>query len=233
MPRFLFVLSLIFTFSVAASAQVVANKSALPEFSQVTDRLFRGGQPQEEGIEKLAELGINTIVNLRGADRQSRADEAEATALGLRYFNVPLPVWGRPKDSQTNRVLEIIEAPENGRIFIHCRDGVDRTGTIVALYRISVEGWSADAAGREANTKGMRGSQVWMRDYIDDYHERWQPGTNGQAGQLLAESDKDFRDHLGHSARVGERAVLRSKLRAKKVVRKVPGGLSNFLRKVF
>jgi protein tyrosine/serine phosphatase len=85
----------------------------------------------------LAELGVNTVVNLRGADARTRSDEAEARALKLNYYNVPLPVWGRPDDAVVRRVLEIVVAQENGRVFIHCKDGVDRTGMIVALHRIT------------------------------------------------------------------------------------------------
>lgn len=56
------------------------------------------------------------------------------------------------QDARVRRILEIIAAPENGRVFIHCRTGVDRTGMIVALYRMTHDGWSANDALAEADS---------------------------------------------------------------------------------
>src|ERR1044072_1490141 len=114
--------------SATASAQDATSYAELPRFQQVSEKLYRGAQPGDGGLAKLRELGINTIINLRGASARTRAQEAEARALGMNYFNVALPNWGRPEDASVQRILEIIAAPENGRVFVHCRTGVDRTG---------------------------------------------------------------------------------------------------------
>jgi len=216
--------------SISATGQSLYRE--LPVFTQVDERLFRGAQPREGGIRRLADLGINTIINLRGRNEQTRLDENAATALGLRYFNVPLPVWGRPKDEQTRRVLEIITARESGRTFIHCRDGVDRTGMIVALYRISQEGWPADAAKAEALNLGMRRIQVWMFDYIEDYYERQQLSAT-LGGSPLAPDDKDFADRIGVGVRVGERSVFSLRKHLGRVIRRMPSAVGAFLSKTF
>lgn len=148
--------------STFASAQDATDQAGLPRFHQVSERLFRGGQPRASGIRRLAELGIDTVVNLRGASARTRSDEAEARSMWLNYFNVPLPVWGRPEDARVCRVFESIAAPESGRVFVHCKDGVDRTGTVVALYRISREGWASGDALTEAERRGMRRIQYWV-----------------------------------------------------------------------
>ncbi len=178
----------------------------LPRFQQVTEHLFRGAQPRRGGLELLAKLGINTVVNLRGTDSRTLGDETHARLLGLKYFNVPLPVWGRPNDAEVRRLLEIIAAPENGKVFIHCKDGVDRTGMVVALHRITREGWLPRAATEEATSHGMRRYQYWMRDYINDYYVRWQ--REGSQNALLANGDGgNFKDRIGRRVRHGERAV--------------------------
>ena len=154
--------------STTASAQDATGYAELPRFKQVSERLYRGAQPRDEGLSRLRDLGINTIINLRGASARTRAQEAEARTLGLNYFNVALPNWGRPQDARVRRILEIIAAPENGRVFVHCRTGVDRTGMIVAIYRMAHEGWSNEDALTEAERYGMRRIQFWMRDYDND-----------------------------------------------------------------
>jgi protein tyrosine phosphatase (PTP) superfamily phosphohydrolase (DUF442 family) len=184
--------------------------------------LFRGAQPLPGGLRRLSELGINTIVNLRGTDSLTRNDEAEAVSLGLKYFNVPLPTWGRPEDSRVRRILEILVAPENGRVFVHCKNGVDRTGMIVALYRITAEGRNPVEAKAEAMRYGMSGYQYWKRDYIDDYYKSWRSAGVDQKAMLQTEYDEDFKDHLGGTAvRAGERAVSQIHRVMSRVIRKV------------
>jgi hypothetical protein len=52
-------------FSTTVSAQ--SAETELPRFQQVSDRLYRGAQPGTSGLRRLRELGIDTIINLRGA----------------------------------------------------------------------------------------------------------------------------------------------------------------------
>lgn len=212
-------------FSVAVVVRGADEYPELPRFQQVTERLFRGGQPGQGGIPRLAGLGINTIINLRGAGSRTRSDEAEARSWGLNYFNVALPVWGRPDDAAVRRIMELVAAPENGHVFIHCKDGVDRTGMITALYRISVEGWSTESAIAEAVHSGMRRHQYWMRDYISDYALRQQPHA--------VAPDDDMKDRIGVGVRVGERATFRAQKTAIRVLRKTPGAVHGFFGKVF
>lgn len=142
----------------------------LPNFRRVNERLYRGAQPRKGGIGRLASLGVNTIINLRDDARRAASEERGARAAGLRYYNVPLKRLGRPTDSQIERLLSLIEAPENGVVFLHCEYGADRTGTVVAVYRISRDGWTGREAIREAKRYGMKFWQRGMRDYISDYY---------------------------------------------------------------
>jgi protein tyrosine/serine phosphatase len=205
-------------------AQDKSNTSQLPAFAQVSERLFRGGQPRTGGFQQLSSLGIKTIINLRGTSQRTRLDEQEATALGMRYYNIPMPVWGRPRDSHVLRILEVINSPDSGPTFIHCRDGVDRTGTITALYRMTYDGWSAEAASAEAGTRGMRRHQIWMREYIRDFSARWQPSDGEQEGRLMVHGNRDeFYDRLGSGVRKSERAVFTTERGIRKFARGMHG----------
>jgi protein tyrosine/serine phosphatase len=201
------------------SAQEATGQMELPRFQQVGEKLFRGGQPTDGGINKLHDLGINTVINLRGASERTRAEEKEVRALGLNYFNVPLPNWARPQHTRVARILELINAPENGRVFIHCKDGVDRTGMIVAIYRMKHDGWTADQALAEAERSGMRRTQFWMRDYAEDYGKSLH--KNGPETVLKSPHvDDDFGDRLGNSMRFVERGTFRARKLAERVLRK-------------
>jgi protein tyrosine/serine phosphatase len=157
----------------AAQAQNETRYAELPNFHQVNQQLYRGAQPEEGGIRKLASLGIKTIINLRGEDAGTRAEQKEAEALGLRYFNVPLPGLSRPSNEQVERALALINASENQPVFVHCHHGEDRTGVIVAVYRITHDGWTSEQAKAEAKRYGMSWAQVGMKDFISDYYKGW------------------------------------------------------------
>lgn len=147
----------------------------IPNFHQINERLYRGGQPHEGGIRKLSTLGVNTIINLRDDDERASDEGREAQAAGLRYFNVPFGRLGRPTDEQMEHVLALINAPENGVVFVHCAKGQDRTGTVVAIYRITHDRWTGEQAKDEAEHHGMKFWQRGMKDYIQDYYRKLAP----------------------------------------------------------
>lgn len=141
----------------------------LPNFGRVNERLYRGGQPRKGGIQQLASLGVNTIINLRDNDARALKEADETKAAGLRYFNVPLRRLGRPSHFQIDQVLSLINAEENGVVFVHCGHGWDRTGMVIAVYRISRDEWTDDEAKKEARHFGMKFWQLGMKDYISAY----------------------------------------------------------------
>jgi protein tyrosine phosphatase (PTP) superfamily phosphohydrolase (DUF442 family) len=155
-----------------ATPSLAQQYKELPNFQKVSDRLYRGAQPVAGGIKMLVEIGVDTIVNLRGENEQTRADRKEAEALGLRYYSLPMGGLSRPSDDQVERVLAIINAPENGTVFVHCKHGADRTGTVIACYRISQEGFTAVKARAEAKKYGMSWVQFGMKRYIGEYYQK-------------------------------------------------------------
>lgn len=123
-------------------------------FAQVTDRLFRGGQPSNEQLEQLRALDINTIISLRREHQEARfEEEAQARRLGMRFLHFPFYGVFGANHRFLCKVLEAMADPAHGRIYIHCKRGRDRTSLLVALYRVMVEGWDPEIA--------------WQREVLD------------------------------------------------------------------
>ena len=153
-------------------AQETVKHKELPRFHRINERLYRGAQPRRGGLERLKQLGVKTVINLRGANEDTRSEEQYARALGLNYFSQPIGRIGRPSDAKVERVLAIINAAENQPVFVHCNYGRDRTGLIIAVYRLANDGWTAEEAQREANRHGMFWWKFGLKNYIRDFYSR-------------------------------------------------------------
>ena len=121
----------------------------VPNFGEVTPTLYRGGQPTAEGFEALAHMGIAIVVDTG----RSKRDEALIKKLGMTYISLP---WycPLPKDKVFARFVEITRQNREKKIFVHCRFGDDRTGMMIAAYRMAVDGWTAKEAMQEMHQFG-------------------------------------------------------------------------------
>ena len=113
-------------------------------------RVYRSAQPSPWFLGWLLRRhGIRTLVNLRGDT--DGFESAFAARHGLRLFSLDLSATRAPSDADVERFLAILDDPENHPLLVHCRNGVDRTGYMLALYRTHEAGWDADRAAREMN----------------------------------------------------------------------------------
>ncbi len=143
----------------------------MPNFYQINSKLFRGGQPTDLGLRDLKEkYDIKTIVYLRGKGDKAEKERKLVEAAGMKFINVPLHNWFRPKQSQIEKAIAEITKDENQPVFVHCKRGADRTGTVIAVYRMKFDDWNAKQAYAEAKKFGIGWWQVWMKDYIHDYY---------------------------------------------------------------
>lgn len=142
----------------------------LPNFQKINDNLYRGGQPKEGGFAELKGLGVKTVIYLRGDDNNALNEKKRAEAAGMNFLHFPLGNWDRPDQKDIDKILAEINAPENQPVFVHCKRGSDRTGTVIAVYRMTHDGWDAKKAGDEAEKFGIGWWQRGMRDFINDYY---------------------------------------------------------------
>jgi len=187
MRKFLVVLAL---FAVAAGNAF--SKDLIVNFSQVNSGLFRGARlTSVEALDYLKSIGIKNIVNLQGGDLNSRyakiipwaepgerpeviAGEKDAAInAGIGYLHAPLnslePVTTE-EDKAIDEVLEFMHNKNNQPVFIHCEHGADRTGLLVALYRVKYEKMDVESARKEWIKNGHNKLHQLFTGDLDDYY---------------------------------------------------------------
>lgn len=128
----------------------------LANLHRVDATLYRGAQPDNTSGEALRALGIKTVLNLRKHDK----DKPLHGTPGISFMRYPLHTWDID-DRDIVAVLKIITNPDNQPVMVHCAHGADRTGLMMASYRIIVQGWTKEAAVDEMRNGGYEYHAIW------------------------------------------------------------------------
>jgi protein tyrosine phosphatase (PTP) superfamily phosphohydrolase (DUF442 family) len=170
------------------SQSAITQVAGVPNFHQVTERIFRGGQPEVRGWPELAKIGVKTVIDLRRPGEHSTLAESLAvSAAGMRYVNVPMDGFATPTETQLAVPLSVLDAGEP--VFVHCKLGCDRTGTVIAAYRISRQSWENQKALAEARQMGLHWWENGMRRFIAAYRATpLAPSDSSTAGAPLADA---------------------------------------------
>ncbi len=138
----------------------------IDNFYQVDHSVYRGAEPTAEGFQYLSHLGVKVVLDLRRHDERAASEERLVTAAGMRYINVPMTGMTPPTAAQITTILGLLENPATGPVFVHCKRGADRTGAVIAAYRIDHQRWDNAQALAEAMTNGMSKFQLRRQNYI-------------------------------------------------------------------
>ncbi len=138
-------------------------------FGAVNEHLYRGAAPSTVALQELGAMGVKLVIDLREPGEQGDVEKTLLRKLGIQYVNIPLRPTAAPTQGQIENVLALLSQHSADRVFVHCRRGKDRTGTVIACYRIQHDGWSNTKAQNEANEYGMSRVERGMRAFIGHF----------------------------------------------------------------
>lgn len=136
------------------STAEMAAKQDLPNFHEVHEFLYRGGEPTDRGLEELKQKNVETVIDLRATSERTAQEKRFAEKLGMRYINLPMDS-SAPSKKAIDEFLAAVEeaqkssAAEHPAVYVHCQHGSDRTGCLVGVWRVTHDGWDYPRAYEE------------------------------------------------------------------------------------
>ncbi len=140
----------------------------VPNFYKVNENLYRGGQPKNrDAWIRLKKIGIKTVINFTLSPCPKFLKDLE-----FKCVHIPLSIYEFPKDQNIIKFLDTVTSKENFPVFVYCKHGRDRTGFMIAIYRIIVEGVSIKQAYREALKFGFWPYRGVLKNYLHQIKDR-------------------------------------------------------------
>jgi len=122
-----------------------------------------------QGVQALKDkLAVKTIIDLETSGTLLDAEAKAAQLAHVNFVSIELPpIVARPTNERMQTILKILLDSASYPIYVHCRHGQDRTGTVIGLYRVFVEGMPAQQALDEMKAYGFHSidDSVWEAGY--------------------------------------------------------------------
>jgi tyrosine-protein phosphatase SIW14 len=154
-----------------AFAQRIVGVSGLENFARVSPCLYRGAQPTEEGFRQLRSMGVKTVIDFRSF----HSTKKQVEAAGMTALELPLKAdLGSvpPTEEELKEFFKVVLDPARQPVYIHCAFGKDRTGTMAAVYRLEVDGWTPEEAMQEMEAFGYHNIYCDLVNFIRTYKPR-------------------------------------------------------------
>jgi protein tyrosine phosphatase (PTP) superfamily phosphohydrolase (DUF442 family) len=141
----------------------------IKNFGVLNGSIFRGEQPGSKDYPAIARLGVKTIIDLRLDVKGESRGLAESA--GMQYINIPIDDHKQPTDEHVATFLKTLDDPNTGSVYVHCAGGRHRTGSMIAIYRMVHDGWTAEKAYDEMlkydfyTAYGHKGFKTYVFDY--------------------------------------------------------------------
>ena len=154
----------LFLLAIAAASHAAEKPEKLycegiPNLFRITPNLYRSAQFTRKGIPSLEKLEIKTVVSFRHfySDKEMLKDTP------FHLINIPMNAWDGSAKLEPNVInaLRLLSDESQGPFLVHCQHGADRTGLVVAMYRIVFQGWTKEDAIAEMVDGGFGYHSIW------------------------------------------------------------------------
>jgi protein tyrosine/serine phosphatase len=160
-------LSVLLVGSYAVADNFASTPTSIANFLQVTADIYRGARPTTSDLSGLIQnYQIHTDIDLENDSSVVASEQKAARGIGMQFLSTEIDPYTELTDAEVNGVLAQMQDTSNFPIFIHCHYGDDRTGLLVGLYRVEVQGWTPAAAYQEMLKDGFHPALIGLANYF-------------------------------------------------------------------
>jgi tyrosine-protein phosphatase SIW14 len=154
-------------------------KCRIKNFGCLNEKFYRGAQPTKEDYADLAAMGVKTVINFQKGDAES--EQKLVVANRMKFYQIGMSDKSEPAPEQVEHFLKIVNDPANLPVFVHCAGGRHRTGAMIAIYRMTHDGWTADRAYQEMKQFDFKYGigHGPLKKYVYNYYSRIDHNPNG------------------------------------------------------
>ncbi len=127
---------------------------------KVNDTIYRSEQPDSLGFVAINKMGVKSVLSLRS----SHSDTRLVYKLPLKLYNVKMAAEQITDDDIVAALWILKNSPKP--VIVHCAHGSDRTGAVLAMYRIIFQNWTKE----QAITEMKEGGYGFHKTYINISH---------------------------------------------------------------
>jgi tyrosine-protein phosphatase SIW14 len=113
-------------------------------------------------------MGVRTVIDMRTTE----SEKQQVEAAGMKAIAVPIKMSRDGLKEKVDRVVALMADPASQPVYVHCRHGQDRTGIVVAAYRMKQQGWSLADAEVEMQAFGFNNIWTNFKSFIRQYGAR-------------------------------------------------------------
>jgi protein tyrosine/serine phosphatase len=180
-------------------------RSAFANFHWIEPGVMaRANQPSPDAIARYAQMGIKTILNLRGkADTGYYALEKEACARhGITLVDQRMHSREPPSKAQIHAAKALFESIQYPAL-MHCKSGADRAGAMAVLYKHFKMGLPIEEAVEQLRFKYLHVRQG-KTGVIDYFFQRYLEESKVSGKPFLQWVDEDYDQKAIKGAFLGE-----------------------------
>jgi len=163
----------------------------VPNYAEVDPGVYRSGQiTTQEGWDYIRAEAAGRTVHIIKLNFNSEGGGTDLIASGMGFDVVHLPIQPQGDQSIWDDVRAAYLEPDLARLYdaveylrfchdrpttdyclVHCTHGQDRTGTVVGMYRVKVDGWTKMRAYAEM----LAHHYHWQLHGLHEFWEGWTP----------------------------------------------------------
>lgn len=122
---------------------------------KVTEGIYRGKRPDIATFRECQQVGVKTVLTLDDDIIFTIKERGWCRDVGFNFHEYPMSGLKAPSFDTllaANLLLKVVVKP----VFVHCKHGCDRTGYVIATYRMLECGWSFKESWRECVEHGHK-----------------------------------------------------------------------------